>query len=359
MITSVRSLPRGACSSRPLQYELSPAEVEMLESGEAEDEDEEEEVEEDPEDVADVRLSPSDAVFLTGRVEEDGSCVEMHVYDARGSLYVHHDVALPAFPLAIEWVGSSFVATGTSNSTIEVWNFDVLDPLEPTLVLDGDAPVVGLAWNRLQTDCLAAGSSEAGTTLWDLAANKAVWTWNVANAGQVQGLAWHPIEKPVLATGADDKRVLCRDCRAADVALALDATAEVQDVAWRAAHELLAACDDGSLLCLDPRRPAKPTWRLRDAHAASCQGVAVSGDLVATAAHDKRVRVWRADHAKNDGKPAMLLEKNVGAGKLFDVCFDEHAPTLLATAGSKGVLALWDLTDDLAATAADPPSKKR
>ena len=55
--------------------------------------------ESDASDAEDDVIKPSDAVLLVAHTEEEYSCVEVQVYDEEnGSLYVHHDIALPAFP---------------------------------------------------------------------------------------------------------------------------------------------------------------------------------------------------------------------------------------------------------------------
>lgn len=386
MITCITSVPRGALASMPEQYESRPM-PEKEERGEDEssqgeipgfpkklwftaneeddgdmDDDEESDDDElDSEDMEDVRLSPTDAIFLVGNASEDGSSVEMHVYDeVGGSLYVHHDVALPGVPLALEWIATSFVAVGTSLATIEVWDLDVLDPLEPTFVLGtrrddededgGEGAVVSVAWNRIQVDCLAAGDTESTVTLWDLHEQKAACELRrkKGNKRAVQGLAWHPSEATVLATGADNARVAVWDCRVAK-SLNLKASSDVQSVAWLDSAKLLAACDDGSLFCFDPRSSKEALWQL-EAHSQSCPGVAVTeNNVFATASHDKKVKIWKA--AESTRTPKLLASKSVAAGKLFDICYDEHSPNLLATAGSKGIVALWDTTEDVAGTA--------
>ena len=96
-------------------------------------------------DEEDTNLKPSDALCLVASTEDDFSTLEVYCYETKtGSLYVHHDITLPAFPLALAWgdlscnnEAGSYVAVGTFNSGVEVWNLDVLDPLEPSFVLGG------------------------------------------------------------------------------------------------------------------------------------------------------------------------------------------------------------------------------
>jgi periodic tryptophan protein 1 len=100
--------------------------------------------------------------------------MDIHIYEEeQRNLYTHHDIMLPSFPLAIEWINyhpksasassssttsstddeasssssSAFVkkgnnvAVGTFQQHIEVWDLDVIDTLEPLLVL-GQPPML-------------------------------------------------------------------------------------------------------------------------------------------------------------------------------------------------------------------------
>lgn len=121
-------------------------------------------------------MRSSDLVLLAARTEDDVSHLEVWVYeDASGdgteaNLFVHHDLLLPgmceaaacccacadaclrpppAFPLSLAWLdcppGASageargnFVAVGTMQPAIELWDLDVLDASEPVMVLGGE-----------------------------------------------------------------------------------------------------------------------------------------------------------------------------------------------------------------------------
>ena len=103
----------------------------------------------DPSDAEDDAVRASDAVFLAGRTEDDFSCVEMYVYDdEQGSLYVHHDVRLEAFPLALAFLqhgsAGARVAVGTMEPRIDVWDLDVMEPAAPVASLGGDAPTAAV-----------------------------------------------------------------------------------------------------------------------------------------------------------------------------------------------------------------------
>jgi hypothetical protein len=62
------------------------------------------------------------------------------VYADDGNLYCHHDITLPDFPICLSWMDcppfqqadgtqmevGNYIAVGTFNPAIEIWNLDVL-----------------------------------------------------------------------------------------------------------------------------------------------------------------------------------------------------------------------------------------
>mmetsp|Transcript_9757 Transcript_9757/g.17047 ORF Transcript_9757/g.17047 Transcript_9757/m.17047 type:complete len:737 (-) Transcript_9757:70-2280(-) len=140
--------------------------------------DDDEEEEEDEEDANDIKLHDGDALVVVAKTEEDFASLEVNVFDTEGSnLYVHHDIPLPGFPLCLalgsvapsyqssfedsnggDDEGSSnnakvgnYVAVGSFEPGIEIWNLDVMNALEPTLVLGGmDTSGAEEDWMRMQ-----------------------------------------------------------------------------------------------------------------------------------------------------------------------------------------------------------------
>ena len=400
----------------PVRYELSAEEVEAMEGARVEeggttgeipgfpkelwfkddeddtmpglftgarDVDDMREDDEDEDDNEDVELRASDAIFLCAKTEEDLSCVEMHVYDDEaGSLYVHHDVTLPAFPLALEWLrlpygeavtNNSFVAVGTFETQIEVWNLDVLDALEPTLTLGAASndkkkkkkkdktqehteAVSALSWNRLTLKTLASGSADRTVKLWDLAGSKCAASFEAL--GRVQTTVFHPKEAAALAYGGDDKRVRLRDCRALNTVTdfpLLDS--DVECLAWHPLNpaHLAVSCENGTVACYDVRQASAPVWDLGKPHGSrSVPAIAFNEfGLFASASHDKTVQLF--DLRPN--KQQRLAARSMAVGKLFALAFDEGDPFLLAAAGAKATLALWDTPENDAVSAFQQETK--
>ncbi|CAM9122793.1 unnamed protein product [Phaeothamnion confervicola] len=346
-------------------------------------------------DAEDNIVGVTDAVLLVANTEEDEfSSLEMHVYDESGggNFYVHHDVTLPSLPLCLAWMDvapcpvddetdetgevGSYVAVGTFEPAIEIWNLDVLDPLEPSAILGGivGPPVLGkkkkakkqryvpgshtdavisLDWNRLQRRALASGGGDHTVKLWDVTTQQCSRTIT-HHKDKVQSVRWHPVEATVLATAAYDKAVAMLDARTPSSLRTLGLSADPECLLWdvHRPERILAASEDGIVACWDARTAVAPLYRFR-AHDAGVTGLSQSRfvpGLMATCSEDKSVRLWDSEGG-GGAAPVLVASKGMAVGKLFSVLFCGDSPFLLATGGSKGSVALWHCDDDAAVRA--------
>lgn len=190
----------------------------MEEEGDDDEEDEENEIE-------DNRIQTSDSVLLTAvTTQEEQSELQVWVlsHDPAddSAFYLHHDIVLPEMPLCLAWMDippflqttasaentaqtglGNYVAIGTFSPAIEIWNLDVLDPLEPTAVLGGvaetteakkkhkkkkgtkqykegshEGAVLSLHWNAMYRQALASGSADSTVKIWDVTTHKCMAT---------------------------------------------------------------------------------------------------------------------------------------------------------------------------------------
>lgn len=365
--------------------EMDGTEEPMAEEGDDNDDDEHDEDDED------VEILPTDAIILVASTEEEFSNLEVHVYDDdNGSLYIHHEINLPAFPLCLAWmdcapvpvdpstgpVDGSFVAVGTFKAGIEIWNLDVLDVLEPTATLGGEESdelrevampqiskrrknkqvalkpgshtdaVMCLDWNSSHRNMLASGSADSTVKVWDITTQTCLYTMS-HHTSKVQSVRWNPAETTVLASAAFDKTIIVLDGRAPDAFSKFALSADVESLTW-APHSpstIVAATEDGVVAGFDVRmNGSTPLFRF-DAHAGAVSSISFSAHIpgmLATAGVDKTIKIW--DLLEN--KPVCITSKEMNVGELFSMAFYRDSPYMLAVGGSKGMLALWDTSEN-------------
>lgn len=102
----------------------------------------------------DYTIKPTDCLFVAGKIEDEFSHLEVYVYEEnKTNLYVHHDLLLSSFPICLEWCPvepsslvnaecdrANLAIVGTFLPDIEFWNLDILDTVEPHLILEGIGP---------------------------------------------------------------------------------------------------------------------------------------------------------------------------------------------------------------------------
>ena len=262
-------------------------------------------------DVDDTNLRPNDALVVVAKTQEDFAALEVTVYEeTTGNLFVHHDIPLPAYPLCLahgtinsEGGAGNYVAVGTFEPGIEIWNADVLNALEPVVILGGEDTsaadaqwakslggksrgrpnmnkrnglkvgshtdaVMSLAWNTVHRQVIASGSADKTVKIWDITkaedANGGVAATFTHHTDKVQSTAWHPSEGTILATGSYDRTVAIVDARSLDSCKKVKIPADCESIAWdpHQPHLLTAASEDGSVLCWDVRKfeSGKPYW---------------------------------------------------------------------------------------------------
>jgi periodic tryptophan protein 1 len=190
---------------------------------------------------------------LAARVEDEVAHLEVYVYeDEADNLYVHHDIMLPAIPLCVEWLdvpvgkgkagkdnNGNFVAVGTFDPDIEIWDLDLIDCLYPNAILGQSREssesnkkkkkkrskskkandhfhvdaVLSLAANRHHRNLLASSSADKTVKLWDLNAETCAKSYS-HHTDKVCSLSWHPKESTVLLSGSYDRTVVAADMRA-------------------------------------------------------------------------------------------------------------------------------------------------
>ncbi|KAJ6907189.1 periodic tryptophan protein 1 [Populus alba x Populus x berolinensis] len=324
----------------------------------------------DSEDLEDMAIKPKDAVIVW--ILDETS-------DGDSNIYVHHEVPLSAFPLCTAWLDcplkggekGNFIAVGSMEPAIEIWDLDIIDEVQPAVVLGGTEEkkkkkkgkkvsikykegshtdsVLGLAWNKHFRNILASASADKQVKIWDVVAGKCDITME-HHTDKVQAVAWNHHEPQVLLSGSFDRSVVMKDGRLpSDPGFKWLVTADVESLAWdpHDKHLFVVSLEDGTVQGFDIRAAKsgsasdlKPSFTLHAHDKAVCtiSYNPLAPNLLATGSTDKMVKLW--DLSNN--QPSCLVSKNPKAGAIFSVSFSEDNPFLLAIGGSKGTLELWD-----------------
>lgn len=359
-------------------------------------------------DRQELQIYPSDNLVLATRTEDDVSYLDVYVYDdgagnidlddkeddnpdvvkgymRESSLYVHHDIMLPAFPLCVEWINykpnstndlGNFAAIGTFDPQIEVWNLDAVDKAFPDLILGEVETVSGtklkkskkkkskshnlthhvdavlsLSHNKLHRNVLTSTSADSTVKIWDLNNGVAVRSFNeIHNQKTVSSAQWHLTEDSILLTGGYDSSVGITDVRISDEQEMTKkytvgtSNEDIEIVKWGNKPEIFhCGTDQGNIYTYDIRNPGVPLWILH-AHDAGISGLDINynlnGMMVTSAMGDKEVKIWKF----SEDKPSMVLSRDFDVGNVLtcSISGDIEIGGHIVIGGASGGLKVWD-----------------
>ena len=333
------------------------------------------------EEKKELEILPTDNMLLAAKTEDDISQLEIHVYEEnQDNIYVHHDIMLPSFPLCLEWLdyhtgankvadqttSGNYVAVGTFEPDIEIWDLDTIDVMFPETILGHtdkskkrskkvnsnyhvDA-IMDLAWNKNHRNFLLSSSADGTVKLWDLTVSKCVQSYN-HHTDKVQSVAWHPTEPTVFLSGSYDKTVCVLDARSPNEVTRWKLTSDVESLRWDPHNpsNFYVALENGMIQYYDVRQAqngagGKAIFTLQahdDAVSALDVNPLVPG-CIATGSTDKSIKIWNT----TDNKPSMVTSRNFELGRIFSTQFCPDSPFQLAIAGSNGKMHVWDMASN-------------
>ena len=328
--------------------------------------------EDDVDSLEDQGLEESDAMVVVARTTEELSKIEFYVYqEDMGHAYIHHDIILDSYPICMAWRGcdpttqgpvsaaapASLLAVGTFNPGIELFDANVIDIIQPNLVLGGPeggegelvsgshtSAVLGLDWNPELAHVLASGSADGTVKLWDVSTASAVTTLT-HHMDKVAGVAWNPSAPNVLLTAGYDRVLALVDAREGSAAPFASVPGDPEVMVWDPfdTHRVFVACDNGSVYAFDARAPdAGPLFVVDASTKPLCSMVmsqAIPG-LLATGSISKAVTFWDVG---SESPSQVFTSSKLHIGQPYALSFFPDSPFIMATGGGNGTLNVVDL----------------
>ncbi|KAJ3131165.1 hypothetical protein HK100_006711 [Physocladia obscura] len=337
--------------------------------------------EDEAEELEEMMVASTDNLILAAKTEDDISHIEVYLYEGgEDNLFVHHDIMLPSFPLCLEWLNfdivgngqgkGNYVAVGTFDPEIEIWDLDIIDASYPTIILGSSkAPfesrgstrkkraskkphdeyhvdaIMCLAWNRQHPSLLASGSADTTIKLWDLNSatpEKAIRSFSNHKA-KVQALAWNLVQGEVLLSGGYDNQAHVFDTRAPAAVNIFKLTADVEALKWDPIHpeRFFVSTEDGVVKCFDGRNTKTSVFTIH-AHdgAVSALDISARVDGLIVTGGDKATKIWATE---DPGAIKCLASKDLQVGKVYSACFSPDDDLVVGVAGGAGKVVVWNL----------------
>ena len=169
----------------------------------------------------DFTIHPTDSLIVCGTAQDDFSNLEIYIYDENTlDLFVHHDIVLSSFPLSLEWIPyknnlkCNYALVGSFTPRIEIWNLDIMDAIEPEIILGLNTEsknkskitvsedlyhtdaVMSLCLNTANTNYVASAGDDKKVLIWDLNSSPSSAASSFKeHIDKVQSVKWNKIEE--------------------------------------------------------------------------------------------------------------------------------------------------------------------
>lgn len=325
-------------------------------------------LQDDDEDAEENNINPNSSIFITGQTDprQDECFIEVQVYDNENDgFYTHHDIQIPAPPITLapltmfnphldktkcpSQIGA-FLAVGMMSQGIQIWDLDVLHPVEPTIVLGGydfasvaNAPkplknakkvvpklkvgshsdnVTSLSWSEASPDALLSASSDKTVKLWQISNQTCqhTFTHHTATVAVVQ---FNPTQPQYFLSAAENGHVVVVD---------LNSKAVVYQ--YKPAPTTTVAIPKPSMKKPTMKKPSPITLE-------TAKWNNINPNLFYTTLSNGIVQCF--DIRSTNNQPVWSLQASQTGKAIPSIAPSTFSETLFATVGEDGHVNIWDL----------------
>ena len=313
------------------------------------------------EELEDLRISGSDNILLAGKIEQDFSQLEVYVYEKeKRNLYVHHDIFLSSFPVALEWLGCNFGAVegntasranigivATMQPEIELWDLDIQETVEPLTVLAGNNghadSVTSLQLHHARQNILASGSADKTLKIWDLQSQQALFSYTKYKDA-VQGLIWHPTEESVVVSYSGDNVLTTFDARDVDSVKKVKLPAGIESFCFvnGEPNRIAIGTSDGSVCFFNLAMMKMESSKPLKLHEEAITGlISTSTNMLVSSSLDSVIKIT------NQKDMSLVAQEKTKGDKLFGSSLHPDSPYLFACGSSVGEVVIWDTEEEV------------
>jgi len=328
----------------------------------------------------DFTIHPTDSLIVCGTAQDDFSNLEIYIYDENTlDLFVHHDIALSSFPLSLEWIPfknnlkCNYALVGSFTPGIEIWNLDIMDAIEPEIILGLNTEsknkqkinvsedfyhtdaVMSICLNTVNTNYVASSGADKKVLIWDLnsSPSKASTSFK-EHTDKVQSVKWNKIEENLLVTGSFDKTIKIFDTRVNKSVFTYKVNSDIECIDWsiKDKYKMLFSFEDGRIQLFDLQKfSAISSFKAHKKEATSVSFSPKIPSLFSSCGRDGRVKIFDSNKIvqddSGDNVPNLIMEKFIkkSVGELFTIKFSDDCDNTIAVGGSKGELFIWQLEE--------------
>jgi serine/threonine protein kinase len=249
----------------------------------------------------------------------------------------------------LTWLQTS-VVSASDDKTIRIWD---TQNTTNTIICSGHTQAVTAVACSANNATLASGSLDKTVRLWNISGTQNAMAQFPA---AIHSVSWNPDNSSLAVACGDGKVYICDGTTLRTISTYKGHTKSVRTVAWSPDGSYIASGGEDNSVHVWATAPNATAMTIYRGHSNTINALAWSygGGLIASGSSDRTVQVWNSTtgstqalylgHMTN-GTPTSQVDLSQSApAEVYTVAWQPTGP-FIASAGSNGVLHIWNATD--------------